>query len=87
MPNENEFPFVHEFTGPNGIKYKVKFLGEDDAMHHPETSKRIIVGPGIVFEEHNGGSMSWRIVSGCKEEFLADNYSEAAALAEKRVTC
>ena len=85
--SDNEMPFVHEFTGPQGIKYKIKFLGENDATHYGPSTKRIIAGPGIVMEEHNGMTMHQRIVSGCKVEFLADNYSKAAKLAAKRVTC
>lgn len=84
---ESETPFVHEFTGPHGVKYKVKILGKDDATFFGPSSKRIIVGPGIVMEESTGMSFDQWIVCGCKVVFLADNYAEAARLAEEKITC
>ncbi len=84
---EKEPPFVHEFEGPRGTKYKIKFLGEGDATFNAGSTKRIIVGPGVVMEEITGMSLSQHIVCGCRIEFLADNHSEAAELAKGRITC
>ncbi len=87
MAKEKEPPFVHEFEGPHGYKYKIKFLGKDDATFNAGSTKRIIVGPGVVMEESSGMSLDQYIVTGCRVEFLADNYAEAAKLAEGRITC
>lgn len=82
-----ELPFVHKFDGPHGIKYTIKFLGEDDATYYGPSTKRIIKGPGIVMEEFNGNNISQRIVDGCRVVFLADNYSEAEKMAAEHVNC
>lgn len=82
-----QLPFVHEFEGPYGVTYIIKFLGDDDATYYAPSTKRIITGPGIVMEENSGGSLHQRIIDGCRIVFLDDNYQKAAMMAEGRITC
>lgn len=83
----DQLPFVHEFEGPYGVTYTLKFLGEQDATYYAPSTKRIITGPGIVMEECSGGSILQRIVDGCHVVFLHDNYEKASMMAKGRITC
>lgn len=78
--SKGELPFTHEFEGPGGVQYRIKFLGENDATFYASSTKCII---RII----TGMSLNQSIVHGCQVKFLADNYAEAAKLAEGRVNC